>query len=611
MLEWRTAENCASGSGTPAYRRGLAFMARVSLADRGRLSWLALRRGLDRIVARVLTHPLLQRPGWLGKAERLVIAPQDLRTADPTRAAEIYGGRFAFASKVVMCDRRSPFEMDPPSEEWAETLLSFGWLCHLRAAESAITRANARALVDEWITLQGTWHPVAWRPEIVSRRIIAWLTQATLILDDADVRFYRRFLRNLTRQVRYLRRLARDTRDGVPRLQARIALCYASLAMANQAGQLRAAARRLAAELDRQILPDGGHISRNPGALIELLLDLLPLAQAFTARNVPPPPALTHAIDRMMPMLRFFRHGDGTFGLFNGMGPTSPELIATILAYDDARGAPVTNAPHSGYQRVQVGATVMLMDSGCPPAIELSADAHAGCLSVEISAKHQRIVVNCGLPASGRENWRQVARATAAHSTVTFNDSSSCQFLESGAFRRLFGAPIIAGPTRVTVERETRPDGSLMVRTAHDGYVDRFGIMHHRIIQISADGTRIDGEDLFLPPDERLPHNNALDEFALRFHLHPGVKATRLTDGHGVMLILPNKDVWNFSSHEDRVELDESVYLGGQDGPRRTVQIVIAGQARKVGRVHWTLGHAAQAGASRSRARGEEPELPL
>ena len=148
-------------------------MARVSLADRGRLSWLALRRGLDHAVARVLSHPLLQRPAWLGKADRIVIAPQDLRTADPTRAAEIYGGRFAFAGKVVICDGRSIFEMIPPSDEWADTLLSFGWLRHLRAAESAITRANARALVDEWITLQGTWHPLAWQSETTARRIVA------------------------------------------------------------------------------------------------------------------------------------------------------------------------------------------------------------------------------------------------------------------------------------------------------------------------------------------------------------------------------------------------------------------------------------------------------
>src|SRR5207244_2778744 len=139
------------------------------------------------------------------RTDRLLIAPQDLRTADATRATEIYAGRFAFAGKVVLCDGRSAFEMVPPSDEWAAALLGFGWLRHLRAAESGITRANARALVDEWISLQGSWHPIAWRTDVLARRIMSWLSQATLVLHEADARFYRRFLRSLLRQVRYLR----------------------------------------------------------------------------------------------------------------------------------------------------------------------------------------------------------------------------------------------------------------------------------------------------------------------------------------------------------------------------------------------------------------------
>src|SRR5205807_1244026 len=156
--------------------------------------------------------------------DRLLMAPKDLRTADPTRASEIYAGRFAFAGKIVVCDGRSPFEMEPPSEEWAEQLLGFGWLRHLRAAESGITRANARALVEEWISLQGLWDSTAWRPDIVARRIMSWLSQAPMVLHEVDARFYRRFLRNLTRQVRYLRSTLASTRDGLPRLQAVIAL---------------------------------------------------------------------------------------------------------------------------------------------------------------------------------------------------------------------------------------------------------------------------------------------------------------------------------------------------------------------------------------------------
>jgi len=102
----------------------------------------------------------------------------------------------------------------------------------------------------------------------------------------------------------------------------------------------------------------------------------------------------------------------------------------------------------------------------------------------------------------------------------------------------------------------------------------------------------------------------AKDEFAIRFHLHPAIKANRLTDGHGVMLMLPNREVWNFDAHEDRVELEESVYLAGAEGPRRTLQIVIYGRARQVPRVHWTFSHVTPEKAA-ARRRGEEPELPL
>ena len=586
-------------------------MSRVSVAERAKLSALLLRGGVRKLGSRLSAHPLLRWRFFPGTTDRLIIAPQDLRTSDATRAAEIYAGRFAFAGKVVICDGRSPFEIIAPSDEWAIGLLGFGWLRHLRAADSAITRANARALVDEWITLQGSWHATAWRPDILSRRIMSWLCQSPLLLNDADVRFYRRFMRSLGRQVRTLRRTAHNARDGVPRLQARIALAYASLCMAGQSRHLKKSSRRLLQELERQILPDGGHISRNPDALIELLLDLLPLRQAFSSRNVAPPSALLNAIDRMMPMLRFFRHGDGHFAHFNGMGATHPDLLATVLAYDDARGAPLSAAPHSGYQRVEAEGMVLLMDSGTPPPIALSQEAHAGCLSFELSSENQRIIVNCGIPGTSRETWRQVARATAAHSTVTLHDTSSCRFLESGALKQLiFGAPIIGGPKNVPVTREDRPD-SVLLRASHDGYADRFDVVHHRSLMLTADGSRLEGEDRMEVGELSRVTEGGSDEFAVRFHLHPSVKASRLSDGHGVMLLMADREAWTFSALDTPVEIEESVYLAGADGPRRTVQIVIYGRAGKSETVRWSFAHMTRPSAGERVVQEHQPELPL
>jgi uncharacterized heparinase superfamily protein len=174
----------------------------------------------------------------------------------------------------------------------------------------------------------------------------------------------------------------------------------------------------------------------------------------------------------------------------------------------------------------------------------------------------------------------------------------------------LQGMPIVAGPRAVEVTREDQ-NGATVLRTSHDGYAEGFGVIHHRALMLSADGNRVDGEDMFTPvTGDSMPAGR--DQFALRFHLHPSVKASRLTDSHGAMLMLPNKEVWTFSAYEDRIDLEESVYLAGTDGPRRTVQIVIYGRARKVARVQWTFSQiAASPLSSARRGRAEEPKLPL
>src|SRR6201991_1352404 len=126
---------------------------------------------------------------WPGRSDRLIIAPHDLRTADATRAAEIYAGRFVFAGKIVTCHGRSIFDLEPPSEDWEVALLGFGWLRHLRAADTALTRANARALIEDWISTPSHKRPIGRRADVLARRVISLLSQAPLVLGDTDGKF--------------------------------------------------------------------------------------------------------------------------------------------------------------------------------------------------------------------------------------------------------------------------------------------------------------------------------------------------------------------------------------------------------------------------------------
>src|SRR5579864_5307993 len=101
-----------------------------------------------RAVTAAISTSALQMP------KRLLIAPPDPRTHDPTVAEDILAGFFVFAGKVVQTTTRSPFEVAPPSPQWESMLNGFGWLRHLRFAEDPTAAATARRHVADFIRLR-------------------------------------------------------------------------------------------------------------------------------------------------------------------------------------------------------------------------------------------------------------------------------------------------------------------------------------------------------------------------------------------------------------------------------------------------------------------------
>jgi uncharacterized heparinase superfamily protein len=571
----------------PAARGGSAFAMSHAVATRVRVGWLVTRSARQAAMGALYASILWRWRFGRGEPERLVLAPQDLRAADPTRAAEIIEGRFTFAGKTVDCRDVSPFLVAAPSPAWREALLSFSWLRHLRAAGNEPGRAAARRLVGDFIRSQIRFEADALDPLITARRVLTLLSQAPLALDGADRGFYRAFIRSLNWQMNYLLRAGGVGRDGLPRLICAVAACQASLCLSEKGAVRRRATRWLGLELQRQILPDGGHVSRNPQAIIDLLLDLLPLRQSFAARNVVPPPEVMGAIDRMMPMLRFFRHADGAFATFNGMGYTQSHLIATLLAYDDARGRPVQNAPHSGYQRIDGAGAALIVDAGPPPPMAVAQEAHAGALAFEFSADNARIFVNCGAPGSGRPSLRQAARITAAHNTATIGNRSSAQFVRTRGAERLIDRPIVGGPREVKVER--REEGErVRLMLSHDGYRAAFGALHSRVLEFDRATGALYGSDSILTPSGA-PWAGAA-EVVLRFHLHPAVTIDGAEGSAEMRLTLANGKVWRFRAEGAALHVEESVHFANAAGPRRAAQIVLTCPTGAGARpVEWSL----------------------
>jgi uncharacterized heparinase superfamily protein len=230
---------------------------------------------------------------------------------------------------------------------------------------------------------------------------------------------------------------------------------------------------------------------------------------------------------------------------------------------------------------------VVVVDAGPPPAPAYSDRAHAGCLSFEFSDGVSRVVVNCGAPPPGVEQWRQIARATAAHSTLTLADTSSCRFATIQGPGPAPSTPIIGGPSAVPMQREVQrgpagPGPGLVA--SHDGYEAAFGVLHQRRLVLEADGRRLLGEDRLVVTHAG---RGASDAYALRFHLHPSVRATRTPDGAAVLLDLPNGRTWTFTAGGLPTVVEESIFFAAPDGARAGEQIVVSGGFGETPAVSW------------------------
>jgi uncharacterized heparinase superfamily protein len=330
-------------------------------------------------------------------------------------------------------------------------------------------------------------------------------------------------------------------------------------------------------EIERQILPDGGHVSRSPQALLEAYRVLAMVQQTLDASDAQIYPPLRGALDRMAPMLRFFRMGDGALCVFHGGGENLARTLEATLDSDDALGRPLGHAPYSGYQRLAAGRALVLFDTAPPPAGAFSTAAHAGCLAFEMSVGTNRLIVNCGMAVGDDDSWTTALRSTAAHSTLMIDDTSSGAFLGTGALARLLGPRLVDGPITVETRRSESPQG-LTVEAQHDGYLAPFGAVHHRRMTLSPRGATLTGAERLIPVgSERRIGDGFKRPFAIRFHVHPDVRLSLAQGGGSVILKLPNGEGWRFRCGGGVLSVEESVYFGG-GAPRRAEQLVVTGE---------------------------------
>ena len=517
---------------------------------------------------------------------------------DKARGEALMRGEFRHAGQQLNVGLQGdPWTVACPSQRFAAWLHSFHWVEDIGAAKQPSAEVRARFLVDGWIGVYGGFNEFAWNLSILTPRLYHWLTHWSPLLSidsGGDAGAARRG--SVLKQMKYLRKNYAKTEPGLPRFLAALTLAMGGARLADKSDSyLGRGLDWLDDEIELQILPDGGHISRSPEAALKALEALMVLDDILDARGVARTKAMGRAIDRLQPILPFFLHTDGGLACFNGGGEGHKKRIAKILKTAALTSRPFGYSPHTGYQRLAQGGSVMIIDTGETAAVPFDKEAHLSPLAFELSTETGRMIVNCGWSPEQPESWRAPVRATAAHSTLTLGDQSAGKILEDGYRARLLGPVVERDVGDVKAQRKEQVTG-VWLETTHSGYKDDTGLMHRRRFYMTQDGLDIRGEDsLYLPVGETPKRRDEIP-FTIRFHLHPSCRATLAQDQKSALIIQGGKTGWRMRTDGGPLSIEQSYYLGTGETPQKSSQIVIRGRAfadsdgeTQSNRVRWSL----------------------
>ncbi len=510
--------------------------------------------------------------------DELHLVPSDLRAPDPAFLAELAAGYMPLAGHDVEVGRGNPFAVPLGNADTHAALHGFGWLNHLHGDPDR-GPALAQRLVAQWLAASRAPAGPQDTPQIVARRVISWITHCGLLLEDAEPKLFADVMTSLVAQVRWL--------DGLKAgnlLMPRIAVLLADLTFVGRADNVGRSEQALAAALAAEILADGGHASRNPIVPLSLLLDLVPLRQCFASHHATPPAALSDAIARMGSYLRAMRLGDGSLARFNGNTLVTLDDLVTALSVivDDGVADPLSA---SGYRRLAMGDSIVLMDCGAAPAAPFAQEAQAGCLSFEMSHGTTPILRNCGAVGTAIAADLALARATSSHNTLTVAERSSARLVATASATS--ARDVLTGPREVSILTYARSDTGHVVAVRHDGYEEQCGLLHTRRLELSADGTCLAGEDTLAPRDGILRLGKDIP-FAIHFHVAADGVIEQETP-NAARLHLPDGSAWLMTANSARVcvEIDAAAVLGARRLASR--QIVLRGATHGETRIAWAL----------------------
>ena len=439
-------------------------------------------------------------------------------------------------------------------------------------------------LLKSWIHNFKKYHQKAWAFEVIGNRIIAWLSNANILIKNSDENFKKIFFKSILKQTNHITQNIKSISFSNKRLICCSAIILSGLTFKEKYINLKLGIKELDKLISNYYDKNGFPYTRNPEDVLISLKYLILIREWLKEAKEIIPENLNKIIYNCGSCFEFFTNSQKKLPLFNGSTDLffgEYQKFLTNLKYKFE----CNESEKSGYFKINNKKIYIFFDSGEAPKNYFSNSYQAGCLSFEIISNGCKLVTNSGFGKFYSENILDISRSTAAHSALYLNDYSSCAFSKNKVINLAFGK-IVNDKCNVLKKEIKRENNNFTIEAEHDGYKKKFGYIHNRKLQFNGEEKFFIGQDTLISKKKRLN----LVTFFIRFHLSQNTKATKTQDGKSVLISLENGEGWIFKSENEKIYIEKSLFFGEKKNILNCENIAIVGSTKNIDKsINWSL----------------------
>ncbi len=439
------------------------------------------------------------------------------------------------------------------TKEQDNNIHNFLWL-------NLIDRKNDKeiiqSIIHDWIKNFNVYNKNTWRENIIAKRLISWLSNSDIILDNTKKDFEKKFLQSLIKQVNFLKKNFEYTVYETNKISSLSAIILSGLVFKEYYSNYTNGIKDLRKLVENFFDEDGFPKNRNLENLVIFLQYFILIKEWTKNAQKKIPEFLDDIINKTLICLNSFNNSNEKIPLFNG---STERNLTTFLKYLDKLNY------RSEKQLSSVGKiyiiknrkSTLFFDYGNPPNYKFSRDYQSGPLSFEYFSENNKIITNCGYGRKISKKIRLISKHTSAQSTLCLNNVSVVKFKKNYLINKAYGSTIDES-FKINEVKRSEDKIKVTISATHDAYLKKFGYLHKREIVFFKKEYLIKGTDSLLKKSDK----NINAAFSVRFHIYPGIEAVQTVGGNEILLQINKNNSLIFSSKKRNAQIEKSLFMG-------------------------------------------------